>query len=35
MIVVQLSYNFNNFFFVFFNDQPLDLFSYMWVLNIQ
>jgi hypothetical protein len=31
MIIVQLSYTI----FFFFNDQPLNLFSYMWTLNIQ
>jgi hypothetical protein len=39
MIVVQLSYKSNIFFFFsvffFFNDQPLDLFFYIWALNIQ
>jgi hypothetical protein len=35
MIVVQFSCNSNNFFFFFFNDQSLDLFFYIWALNIK
>jgi hypothetical protein len=39
MFFAQLLHNFcttlTTFFFFFFNDQPFDLFSYMWVLNIQ
>jgi hypothetical protein len=41
IIVIQLSYNFcttlkkkNYFYFYLFYDQLLDLFSYMWVINI-
>jgi hypothetical protein len=32
-ILIQFLHN-SNFFFFFFYDQPLDLFFYMWALNI-